>query len=202
MSPLDNVSGSVTHLLVRALSAKRAGYTLFKGLNFKLMSGDRIQITGANGSGKTTLLRILLNLAKPHQGRVDWFCHKSERLFLGHKLGLKADLTLQENLQFNQQLQGQGSLTKSIAWQHFAVCQHRLLHKLSTGQQRRSALLRLLHQTAKVWILDEPFTALDQSGMDFIASLMSQHSQQGGSIIFTSHQPLPTFLNITQRIDL
>lgn len=201
-------------LHVQALCVKHGQRFIFKGINFKVRVGELVQITGSNGAGKTTLLRTLLGLQKPHQGQITWSCMPTERLYLGHKLGLKADLTISENMQFLLQLQRDAKSQQNLPLDHSLNnpldnpleysqdYSDQPLQKLSAGQQKRCSLSRVLIQNAKVWLLDEPFTALDQKTVAWMARQIDQHCQAGGSVILSSHQALPNFLSVTQSISL
>lgn len=193
-------------LQVKALCVKHGQRFIFKGINFEVQAGELVQIRGSNGAGKTTLLRTLLGLQKPHQGQITWSCLPAERLYLGHKLGLKADLTVSENLQFLLQLQRaakpQQNLPLDYPLDNPLDSGEQPLQKLSAGQQRRCSLSRVQAQNAKVWLLDEPFTALDQQTVAWMANQIDQHCQAGGSVILSSHQALPDFLSVTQSISL
>lgn len=202
MPVLASTAPQSSFLQVQALCVKHGQRFIFKGINFSVQAGALVQISGSNGAGKTTLLRTLLGLQKPHQGQIKWSCTPAERLYLGHKLGLKTELTVSENLQFLVQLQRDAMPQQSLPLDHPMDYMDQPLQKLSAGQQRRSALLRVLLQSAKVWVLDEPFTALDQNTVAWVATKIAQHCQAGGSVILSSHQALPDFLSVTQCISL
>ena len=169
---------------------------LFKNLCFQLTEGQVLQVIGSNGSGKTTLLKILAGLLEPMEGNVDWESEKS-LLYLGHKIGIKNCLTIKENLLASKLY---GRWRKNILLEQVLIqlkleklinslCSH-----ISEGQRRRVALARLLLLEAKVWILDEPFAAIDQAGIDLLIELISNHLKQKGIAIFTSHQ----WINLSQ----
>lgn len=188
-------------LAVVELECIRGDNLLFTGLNFQLHSHQLLQIEGANGSGKTSLLRILAGLSLASEGEVRWDgldilkqrpAYFSQMAYLGHTLGVKADLSPLENLRIALALAG-------IAFDRDKVCQD--LDKvglagrediparaLSAGQKQRVALARLLACPAKLWIMDEPFTALDVSGVALVRSLLEAHLRQGGMAVLTSHQ--------------
>lgn len=189
-------------LAVKNLSCERGEQCLFDGLNFSLSSGEAMQVGGLNGVGKTSLLRLLAGLALINEGEVVWnevSIHKqredyfSNLIFIGHKLGLKGDLTAKENLYYScNQYPGKLNCTVDEALNHMKMDAkaHLLVRDLSAGQKRRVVLAKLLLLPTPLWILDEPFTAIDKNGVAMLISLMQSHTQKGGMIIFTSHQPV------------
>ncbi|MDH5424932.1 MAG: cytochrome c biogenesis heme-transporting ATPase CcmA [Gammaproteobacteria bacterium] len=193
------------YLEVRNLSCVRDDRSLFKALDFDLASGQLLLIEGDNGSGKTSLLRILCGIRLPEQGRVSWHTgaeqlkaevavHSNESyagdmVFLGHLDGNKLDLTVAENLEFSRSLAlgndcSIAQALERVGLKHFEDLQ---VSNLSAGQRRRLALARVLMSGASLWILDEPFTALDQQGIEMVEQIISGHLQQGGLVIMTSH---------------
>ena len=194
-------------LTVDGLSYVRNSRVLFKQLTFQLFPGQILHIVGANGSGKTTLLQILTGLRIPLTGKVMWNGILIEKnstnftenlLYVNHRLGMKSALTPIENLYLclaRRNLIHKQSKQKAIHDIYQILeqldlkdCAETLLTQLSVGQQRRLNLARLLLIKADCWILDEPFTSLDKSGIAFLSSLMEKHSARGGAIAFTSHQ--------------
>jgi heme exporter protein A len=177
---------------------------LFEGLSFGVSPGEALQVEGANGSGKTSLLRILAGLLPPAEGEVVW---EGERIsgsqrarylgglaYLGHNLGLKADLTVLENLRMAAALAGRVGTESDL---RFALDQLGLedraelaVRVLSAGQRQRVAMARLLISGARLWILDEPFTALDAAAVSQVVSLLENHLAQAGLAVLTSHQPV------------
>lgn len=160
-----------------------------------------MQIEGANGAGKTSLLRILTGLSRADEGEVCWQqqsiyrqreAYHASLLYLGHQPGVKAILTPLENLSFYH-----GDCPQVLLWQ--ALEQVDLIGyedvpvaQLSAGQQRRVALARLWLTRAPLWILDEPLTAIDRAGVETLMALFIRHTAQGGVVILTTHQPLPS----------
>lgn len=175
---------------------------LFKDLNFTLNTGELLELVGANGAGKTSLLQLLAGLRLPEQGSVIWSGHDitelgpeyyQDLLYLGYQHGMKASLTPRENLHFTSALRGLPTLTSidnALAYLQLTAVADLMTHNLSSGQQRRIASARLLLEPAELWILDEPFTALDQAGIKLITQLLSDHIYNGGMAIFSSHQPI------------
>lgn len=189
-------------LLVDAVQGARGDRILFSSLSFTLARGQLLHITGPNGSGKTTLLRILCGLLTPLEGVVRWHghdirssasTHRRECTYIGHRDGLKAELTALENLQFNARMSGcrdtaviEDTLRLLGLWEY----QDLLVGHLSAGQRRRLALGRLLVKRAGLWILDEPFTAIDIDGRDIIEAQLITHLERDGMVVLTSHQAL------------
>lgn len=190
-------------LEVKSLECFRGERTLFKNLSFKVESGEILQVEGHNGAGKTSLLRILATLALPISGEVLWNGNDIDEIradyladlaYLGHHPGVKGELTPLENLRIAQSLHGLNHKHSDL----FATLKQFSLngfedvpcHTLSAGQNRRVALARLLATTNKIWILDEPFTAIDKTGVKKIQELFENYLKAGGIIIITTHQPL------------
>jgi len=186
----------------RDLAATRGDTTLFSGLGFSLAPGALLRVTGANGTGKTSLLRALCGLLMPSAGEVRW---KGEDiralreeywghlLYIGHANALKDELTAEENLAVACALSGTTVLHSRIraALEGFGLGERRRLpvRALSQGQRRRAALARLaLCETLPLWILDEPFAALDAAAMRQVQSLVGAHLARGGMAVLTTHQ--------------
>lgn len=159
---------------------------------------------GANGRGKTSLLRLLAGLASPEQGEIRWTgtqpdpaaAQPARRLvYIGHSNALKDDLTALESLQFMAQLHrrpaGPQALDDALRLCGMQGHRHALVRTLSQGQRRRVALARLcLEAEPLLWILDEPFDALDIQGVQTLNGLLSSHAKRGGSVVLTSHLAL------------
>jgi len=174
---------------------------LFEALDLNITAGDIVQIEGPNGAGKTSLLRILTGLSQPYDGSV-YFQDKNivqhretfhhDLLYLGHLPGVKGEMTAQENLEFNLALHGLNSASaeKTLTEVNLLGFEDALASHLSAGQHRRISLARLWQSQAKIWILDEPFTAIDKLGVEKLEQLFLQHADNGGCVILTSHQDL------------
>lgn len=198
------------------LQCVRGERTLFSGLYFTLRDGGLLRVAGANGSGKTSLLRIMCGLLAPTQGVVHWLGDDIRMLreefwkqivYIGHANALKDDLTAVENLVVACTLAGMKvSSEQACAALHslgLDGCEFLPIRVLSQGQRRRAALARLvLEQASPLWILDEPFTALDTAATDYVQELIAQHIARGAMVVYTTHQELRIAAMVTLRIDL
>lgn len=190
-------------LEVSNLACSRGDHRLFSGLNLELHPGQIMQIQGANGSGKTSLLRTLCGFIQPDEGKIAWEGsdvrdlgedYFAEMMYLGHLNAIKDELSALENLRISAGLSGLSlNETDAIAALRRMGLKgrERLPAKvLSQGQQRRVALARLLVIKARLWILDEPLTALDVNAVALIEGVLAEHLAGKGMVIFTTHQPL------------
>ncbi|SEK54895.1 heme exporter protein A [Colwellia chukchiensis] len=183
------------------LTCIREERMLFEQLNISISAGDIVQIEGPNGSGKTSLLRILAGLSQPYEGAVYFQTENISQqrenfhenlLYLGHLPGVKGEMTALENLEFNLNLHGinNKNAERTLAEVSLLGFEDALASHLSAGQHRRIALARLWQSRAKIWILDEPFTAIDKLGVEKLEQLFLQHADNGGCVILTTHQDL------------
>jgi heme exporter protein A len=188
-------------LEARALTCVRGEKQLFSGLNLAVSLGECLHVRGENGVGKTSLLRLLTGLSQPESGEVLWSgmsiskepsTYHRELLFLGHRDALKEDLTALENLQLYATLDDvQLPVDKALgALWRFGLRGREYLpvNCLSAGQKRRVLMARMLTRQAKLWILDEPFNALDTHAVQALQGLIAEHIEQGGLVVLTSHQ--------------
>jgi heme exporter protein A len=194
------MSSVTTHSLsVSALAAIRGESRLFSNLSFTIQPGQLFFIQGGNGCGKTSLLYILAGLRLPEAGSVSWSgtnidqlgkLYHSQVCFVGHQNGVKAELTVWENIKGFQSLKPgrQSQIQATIDAIGLAGYEDNLAYQLSSGQQRRLALSRLLFSDQPLWILDEPFTSLDKASIRLFEAQLLAHSQRGGMVILTSHQ--------------
>ena len=200
-------------LLANDLSAVRGERLLFKQLNFSLKNGAVLYLQGANGMGKTTLLRMLCGLSKPYSGFINWCGNNindlveefhQHVLYIGHLPSIKEDLTALENLQFSLALTGDrfdlAKASNALKMLGLAKGLHLPTRVLSQGQKRRVALARLWLQDMPLWILDEPFTALDVSATQLLRQKIEQFANDGGLVVMTSHQTfsmnVPNFVQL------
>ena len=193
-------------LSATSLTCIREERLLFDQLNIEINTGDIVQVEGPNGSGKTSLLRILAGLSQPFEGEI-FFNNQSinqsreefhqNLLYLGHLPGVKGEMNAQENLSFNLALHGLNNdatdIKETLAEVNLSGFEDSLASHLSAGQHRRISLARLYKSNARIWILDEPFTAIDKQGVHALEQLFKAHINQGGCVILTTHQDLLTF---------
>jgi heme exporter protein A len=192
-------------LELRALTFERGGRMLFANLNCCAADGQLLRVKGSNGSGKTSLLRIVCGLLSPTQGQVLWRgqtpAQQAEEfnrqlVYLGHAAALKDDLSAQENLGIACLLGGlavpPGQTRLALREAGLAGRERMPARQLSQGQRRRVALARLaLAATVPLWVLDEPFNALDSTATGWLCGLITAQLARGGVVVLTSHQALP-----------
>lgn len=198
------------------LACSRGERHLFTDINFEIQGGDALHIAGTNGSGKTSLLRLICGLAYPAAGEVRWngknirndredFCR--ELIYLGHANGVKDDLAAWENLVINATFSGH-PITREQAWTALDKLGldevgHLPTRVLSQGQRKRVALARLwLEQAPKVWVLDEPFTALDRDAVKQLCQKLEEHLASGGLVVYTTHQEISLGTGRMLRLNL
>jgi heme exporter protein A len=186
---------------VSNLSCARGDKRLFSGVSFSLQPGQWLHLEGNNGVGKTSLLRLVCGLSALEEGEITWNnqavskdpqTFRANLAYLGHQLALKDDLSPLENLQTDAAIVGR-QLTASDA--KHALAQMGLrgrenlpVRVLSQGQKRRTALARLLVSSAKLWVLDEPFVALDSMAQNALSEVINAHLAKQGMVLLTSHQ--------------
>jgi heme exporter protein A len=190
----------IQSLTAEKLACARGERRLFDGLSFTVRAGQALAVEGANGAGKTSLLRLLAGFLTPVSGRVVVKDAEGETTdaelrgkrvgWLGHHDGLKPQLTVREQLDFYAALYGAPADAAvldqvGLSRQADLPCRY-----LSAGQRRRLALARLLVSQRPLWLLDEPFAALDAAGQALVAQLMARHCGQGGIVIAATHDPL------------
>ena len=186
---------------VSNLSCSRGEKRLFSGVSFALQPGQWLHLEGDNGVGKTSLLRLACGLSALEQGEIQWQGQpvsqnsdefRANLAYLGHQLALKEDLTPLENLRADAAIAGRAL---SLADAKSALVQlglkgreHLPVRVLSQGQKRRTALARLWVSSAKLWILDEPFVALDNAAQNVLSDVINSHLLKQGMVLLTSHQ--------------
>jgi len=190
----------ISSLTAENLACARGDKRLFDGLNFRVMAGQALAVEGPNGAGKTSLLRVIAGFLAPVAGRLIVKAEGRENDdaeergkvigWLGHQDGLKPQLSVREQLDFFSNLYGHTADSTvleqvGLARQADLPCRY-----LSAGQKRRLGLARLLASKRPLWLLDEPFAALDASGQQLVGQLMARHCGAGGLIIAATHEPL------------
>lgn len=183
------------------LECVRGDRRLFAGVGFRVDDGEMLFLQGRNGSGKTTLLRMICGLAHPVAGDIRWKGEDIHQLgedyrealcYLGHLNAIKEELTPLENLCASARLAGEALSdddaldaleSVGLAGREDLACKY-----LSQGQKRRVALSRLVHEKRALWVLDEPFVALDAAAVDWLAGVIGAHLQRGGMAVLTTHQ--------------
>jgi heme exporter protein A len=202
-------------LEVAELECVRGDRRLFTGLSFSLQQGELLYLHGHNGSGKTTLMRAICGLFHPAAGEIRWDGenirelsddYTREVLYIGHKNGIKDDLTALENLRILSTLDGV-HMSEEQAWDALDRIGLRGFEDLPTqvlsqGQKRRVALARLLAHQAKLWILDEPFTALDKDAVALLQEVIRSHVDGGGMALLTTHQEVQLTEGQVKRLQL
>jgi len=186
---------------VSQLSCTRGDKRLFSDVSFSLAPGQWLHLEGDNGVGKTSLLRLVCGLSAPEHGQILWqnlsVAQNPEEFranlsYLGHQLALKEDLTPLENLQADAAVAGRPVLATealaALAQLGLRGREHLPVRVLSQGQKRRTALSRLVLSQAKLWVLDEPFVALDGAAQIALSKVINHHLNQQGMVLLTSHQ--------------
>ena len=199
-------------LSVSELTCVRGHRPLFAPASFELQAGRALHILGDNGVGKTSLLRIVCGLSPAHSGEVRWQGQPIRQaaqafhqalFYLGHGLSLKEELTATENLLSDAAIAGRrisaAQAREALVRMGLRGRDHLPLRVMSQGQKRRVALARLLVSQAPLWVLDEPFVALDARAVDHLRGMLGEHVAQGGMVLFTSHQAVALSVNGQER---
>jgi heme exporter protein A len=202
-------------LTLSKLGCTKGGRQLFKDVDSTLHAGHWLYVTGANGVGKTSLLRMLCGLAPVEDGQILWNntpigsqreSFRQDLCYLGHLNALQESMSVQDNLMFTSALAGlslDAQRAKSVlAGFGLKGRAHQLVRHLSQGQKRRVALTRLTLSRARLWVLDEPYVAMDEAGIHLLSELIANHLDQGGLAVITSHQRVPVGAHPAQLLEL
>ena len=197
------------------LDCVRGGRTLFRNLNLTVGDGTLVQLQGPNGSGKTSLLRIICGLMDAENGEVRWKGTNIRQLgedyhqdiaYLGHRNGLKEELTPMENLRISNGMSGNtvnaDQAQSALKLVGLESRQNLPVRFLSEGQRRRAALARLITGSAKLWVLDEVLAALDIDAVDTVKKLIESHLNNGGIAVVATHHELQISAGSLQRLEL
>jgi heme exporter protein A len=187
-------------LQVKNLSCWRNDQVLFEQLNLSLTPGSVLFLEGENGSGKTSLLRILCGFRLADEGDILWNEQSTSSLpeyfenisFVGHKNGIKDELTVEENLNLMRSMATASDIKTDEVLKQIGLFKKSdvLSRLLSAGQKRKLALARLMMTNNSFWVLDEPFTSLDKASVVFFETLIKKHIARGGMLILTSHHDI------------
>ena len=208
-----NTSTISSGLKAESLSCIRDTHVLFEDLSFSIDSGEILVIEGRNGCGKTSLLRILSGIRQQDEGRVSWgdtdiqklgASYREDMAYLGHLDGIKHELSAVENLELVSIYGKVSEDSIDDALETIGLTEKAELKavNLSAGQKRRLALARLLLTDCKLWLLDEPLTALDKAGIALFEQLVKAHVAEGGLVVLSSHHDLDLANTKTKRINL
>jgi len=180
-------------LSISDLACERDSRVLYQSLNITIEAGDLWHVKGRNGAGKTTFLRQLAGLHPVDEGEISLLNNNARVIYIGHKLGLKEQLTADENLTWLAGLNGISTQQQRyIALERVGLrgYEESVVAQLSAGQKRRVALARLHLCKADIWLLDEPFTSIDQQGIADEQAWLNKHTLAGGAVLMTSHQDI------------
>ena len=185
------------NLKVENLSCVRSEKAIFKNLNFEVLPGQNIEIIGSNGSGKTTLLRTLLGLINKEEGIINWLDEDNnfneyrtfDCFYQGHQMGIKNMLTVFENLKLTHNAKGMNEEDINKCLERVGLYKiNEMASDLSVGQKKRISIARWLLKDFKIYFIDEPFTALDDSASDLIKEIINELNQKGSSFVITGHR--------------
>ena len=197
------------------LECERGNRTIFRDVSFAVRAGDCFRLTGPNGSGKTSLLRMLCGLLPPTAGSIRWHGIEIQTLreeyfssiaYIGHRPGIKDELTAMENLQISSGMHGieisRKTAAAALERMGLGARMHLPARFLSEGERRRAAIARLAVGQSSLWLLDEVLTSLDHMAAEVIRLLIEDHLAAGGMAIVATHQELTLASGRSQRIDL
>lgn len=172
-------------LNVHSLAIARAGLPVLERLSFALLEGAALVLRGPNGIGKTTLLRTIAGLQAPISGKIE--VDLEDLTYASHSDGVKARMTVQENLEFWAAVYGTTGVAAAMAEMNLTELATRDAGNLSAGQRRRLGLARLLVSGRRIWVMDEPTISLDTASVGLFADVVTRHLGQGGSALMATH---------------
>ena len=198
-----------TKLSANDLTLFRGERCLFRHLSFALNPGELLILEGSNGSGKTSLMRAIVGMLELETGAIHWdgVAVRNHRqrfhgslVWMAHRVGFKADLTLIENLGFERTLRAQSGRDAEEIYERLGISRLKklILRSLSAGQQRRVALARMLLANVPLWLMDEPFTNLDREGRKLVMELVEEHLAEGGMCVMAAHQDVEIDAPVTK----
>ena len=181
------------HILnLKGISVEKNDVCILEDINLEIKQGDFLNIYGSNGAGKTTLLKLLSGLTEPTAGEIkfnnDDFMDKV--FILGHKNGIKLNLTVLENLQFISNNQDIKKIKSVIEKYELTSKMNTLAKYLSHGQQKRVALMKAMINDYDIWLLDEPYSGLDQAGEEILDKILINHIKNSGAVVITNHKEI------------
>ena len=181
------------HILnLKGISVEKNDVCILEDINLEIKQGDFLNIYGSNGAGKTTLLKLLSGLTEPTAGEIkfnnDDFMDKV--FILGHKNGIKLNLTVLENLQFISNDQDIKKIKSVIEKYELTSKMNTLAKYLSHGQQKRVALMKAMINDYDIWLLDEPYSGLDQAGEEILDKILVNHIKNSGAVVITNHKEI------------
>lgn len=214
MTIKSSTSSKGNSLEIKDVCCVKGDKILFRPLSFSVKSGQAISLTGRNGSGKTTLLRLIAGLSRLDSGNIYW--NKKEMFsrhanvmkdncyYLGHRNGISMAMTLKENLEFHAAIYHRSRNEAKSAAEYFGLSNkwHDRCTTLSAGQCRRAALAKLMLIDRPLWLLDEPYTSLDQEGINKTEQLLNRHLKRGGLAIIATHHDMRFETNSHNQIRL
>ena len=199
---------NLPYLSVTGLTLARGDTPICHGLSMRLTAGECVHLQGPNGSGKTSLMQALCGLLRPEAGAINWHGGTPQQTlhYCAHQNALKSAWTVAENLAWHLRLHG--CAIQEAQWAE-PLAQMRLEHladtpadQLSQGEQRRAALMKLALMPRSVWLLDEPFNALDADARECLAQWINRHTDSGGAVLFSSHSGQPASLELSRRMSM
>ncbi len=193
---------------INDLSVSRNENIIFSNISFEVIKSYTVNIFGGNGAGKTTLLKTIIGLTEPTSGVIESLGIDNDHkkiVYVGHKSGLKKDLTVFENLKFFQDFYGeknQDLILSALDTYKMSNYKDVLIKQLSHGQKKRICLIRTLITNPCLWIIDEPYSSLDEDAVNIFNSLAKKYLENGGALIITNHIPLQNTFNKLLNIQI